>query len=196
MMFFILIRNSLINTFLACAFIALSLADIPERLTLEATSGACSVIIRANGSIARVEVVSNVSMTTIQLWNGTSFAKSLSFSTCNTPTFEIQLINSNASFKLYQNKIQIQAINMSASCIKFQNGTFFLEGSVFVPESSVIVLDHATLKSAIGSVILLKIQGKFLCMIVHSELYVCCVFSDKLMANIRNPQLPSINTRP
>jgi hypothetical protein len=162
MTFFVLIRNSVINAFLACAFISISLADITERLTLEATLGACSAIIRANGSIARVEVVSNASVTTIQLWNGLSFAKSLSFSPCNTPIFEIHLLNSNASFNLRQNEIQIQAMSLSASRIKIQNGTFILEGSVLMPEFSVLELDHATLEAAIGhQQTLLEIQGNF-----------------------------------
>ncbi len=149
MKFFSFINNSLLNAFIIFAFVSCASANIPVRWTLKTTSSACSALFFANGSNIRVEVVSNVSMTTIWLWEASNLLQSLYLSMCNTPTLEIQSLNSNVSFNLHQNQIQIRAINLSSSWIKFQNGTFIAGSSIFVPEFSLIDLDYATLTTAI-----------------------------------------------
>ena len=150
----------LLKIFIVCAFVSNSCADVPVGLTIKSFSNSCSAIIQANSSVALIEITSNVSITTIGIWNGFRFAASFSFGMCTEPMIDIQLLNSIVIINLNQKEMLVQAINLTASSIKFQNGTFNVRSSIFVPESSVMELDHAKILETMNSQqISLTIQG-------------------------------------
>jgi hypothetical protein len=147
---FTLAGKYLIHALVVCAWMALSSAEITECLTLTYTPSSCSGVIQATGCTASVEVVSNVSMTTFITRNDLSHTtRYLFFSKCNS-TMDVHLLNSNVSFNLNNNTFRIQAMNLSVSWVKFQNGSLVAGGAVLVPELSVFELDHAILESETG----------------------------------------------
>jgi hypothetical protein len=161
-----------------CACIFVSSADPHEELTLTAASVACSAVIQSNGSIAVLEMVSNVSTKTIHVWNG--FARSLSFRMCGTISLDIHLRNSTLALNLNQNEIRVEKIQLSASRTIFQNGTCILGDSAFIPKLSILELHHVTFVSPLNSgQILLTVQGMILLLI--SKHFRLCVqfFVDK-----------------
>jgi hypothetical protein len=166
MTFFTLVRKSLVNTFLLCACIFFSLAEPHGNFTLKAASIVCSAIIQSNGSTALLEMVSNVSITTIHVSNG--LVPSLSFSMCSTISLNIRIHNSNLSLNLNQNEICIQEIQLSASRTIFQNGTCILKDSVVIPESTTLELQHVTFVSPLNSSqIQLTVEGIFFFLIAN-----------------------------
>lgn len=162
------------NILIVYAFISSSQADIPAGLTIKSISSFCTAFIQANGSVALIEIVSNISVTTISIWNGFNFAQSFSFSICTQPMIDIQLQNSNVSINLNQKEMLIQSINLTASSIKFQNGTFNVGSSILVPESSVMELDNAILfATTIYQQVSLTIQGTlFFVSLALSDVFV------------------------
>jgi hypothetical protein len=159
-----------VYAFILCACIFVSSADPHEELTLTAASVACSAVIQSNGSIAVLEMVSNVSTTTIHVWNG--FARSLSFSMCGTISLDIYLRNSTLALNLNQNEIRVEKIQLSASRTIFQNGTCILGYSAFIPKLSILELHHVTFVSPLNSgQILLTVQGMLLLLI--SNIFDC-----------------------
>jgi hypothetical protein len=167
------VRN-LMNILIVYAFISSSRADIPAGLTIKSISNFCTAVIQANGSVALIEIVSNISVTTISIWNGFNFTQSFSFIICTQPMIDIQLQNSNVSINLNQKEMLIQSINLTASSIKFQNGTFNVGSSILVPESSVMELDNAILfATTIYQQVSLTIQGTlFFVSLALSDVFV------------------------
>jgi hypothetical protein len=120
-------------------------------------------IVRANECIALLDVVSNISTTSIRLWNAVRFSESLYFSACKTIMLDIHLRNANINFNLNLNEIHILAINMSKSSFILQNGTFKIAGSIHVPESSTLKLDRISLYAlSTDQQLSMTIQGKSL----------------------------------
>jgi hypothetical protein len=144
-------------------FISCFTAESPETLILKHNSSNCSVAVEANGCVAQIEVVRNSSMTMLLISNTFGFVKSLFLDKCNTTFLGIQLLNSNASIHLNQNGVHLEAIKLSSSMIKFQNGTMIAGVSVLVPQLSVIELEHAIFTSTLNSQqFFLTIQGTLL----------------------------------
>ena len=172
------VRKSLVNALFLCACIFVSLAEPHDELTLTAASVVCSAVIQSNGSIAVLEMLSNVSTTTIHVWNG--FARSLSFSMCTTISLDIHLRNSTLTLNLNQNEIRVEEIQLSASRTIFQNGTCILGGSAFIPKSSILELHHVTFVSPLesGQILLLTVLGMFL-LLISKHFRLCVQFVDK-----------------
>ena len=165
MITFVVARNFVINVvagclIVICIFIPCCSADYENELHMKYNSSDCSVVLRVNGSAAQVDLVYNASMGMLRVWNTFGLVKSQNVSDCNSVLLDLQLLNSNMSFHSDLSGIYIQSMQLLASRIKLQNGTFIFRSSVLVPESSIMELDHATLAAATNSPqILLTIQG-------------------------------------
>jgi hypothetical protein len=161
---------------LICIYILISSckAKYQDSLTLKFNSSNCSIVVEADGSVAQIEVVRNASMKMFLLSNTFGHIKSLSTGECNKTTLDIQLLDSNMSISLNRNDIHIQAIKLSASMMKFQNGTLFVGSSVLVPESSVIELEHAIVTTTTNyRQLLLTIHGT---LIIYESVQLLGIF--------------------